>query len=1023
MKLSEICIRRPVLSWVMTFILILLGLVGFSRLALQHLPKIERPYVTIESILNGSSPEVMESQVTRVIEEAISGIEGIASFESVSTSENSKVSIEFGPGRKIDDAVNDVRDRLAKCKNDLPKEMEDPTLTKSKQDDRPVMTIALTSDEMDTTKLSDYARHEIQNELESIPGVARVEVVGGGLIKMRLKLDPARMSAYNISVIDVVQAIRQQNVEQPAGKLISEDREFLVTTIASSTTPEQFDLLPISYKDGRIVYLKDIGSSQQSTEERSTKTRFNGKPGVSIGVYKQSTANPIEVAGLLRKQIPIIQDRLPGDLLIKVGADESHFIEESINQVYTTIFEATFLVILVVFFFLRSARAAIIPLVTIPVSLIGTFFFMYLFGFTINTLTLMAMVLAIGLVVDDAIVVLENIYRRIEEGERTYVAAVKGIREISFAVIAMTLTLAAVYTPLALIQGMIGKLFTEFAITLAVAVIISGFAALTLSPMMCSRLLGHDEGTIGTKSAGWWLLLKEKVRSDLWLDWVEQKYKLILTKTLEKPLLAIIYGIVFAVVGAIAIMGLPRQLKPNEDKGKIYISGQASPSSTIEFTDRYVKQIDDILATYPDIKRRVTSIKNPNYDIAIELDKNRSLSTDEITAQLKTKLAFIPGVSVKFDDNERSSDMVQFVVGSNGTLREVRENSGILVNALYSNGDVVDGVLSNKHPDTEEYTISIKRDKASSLNIDPRQIADTVEALVKGRKAGTFKRENRLYDVMVEVMDEARKTPNDIANLFMKATNERNQSTLVPISELVEVHSKAGASEIYRFNKLRAVSMSVKLKNGVGLNEGIDAVNKAKEDLPKGNRVEFRGETKSYIEESYNMILIFVLAIAFIYFVLAAQFESWLDPLIIMLSVPLSLAGAAITLVLIKGGTLNIYSEIGLVSLIGLITKHGILIVEFANQLRDDKGLSKLQAVIESSCLRLRPILMTTFALVLGAIPLALATGAGAESRRQIGWVIVGGMSIGTAFTLLILPAIYLLLSRTIRRKIEEVPV
>ncbi len=1023
MKLSEICIRRPVLSWVMTFVLILLGLVGFSRLALQHKPKIDRPFVTIESNLSGYSPEVMESQVTRVIEEAISGIEGISSFQSVSTAENSKVSIEFGPGRKIDEAVNDVRDRIAKTKNDLPKEMEEPTLTRSKQDDRPVMTIALTSNEMDTTELSDYARHQIQTELEALEGVSRVDVVGGGLIKMRLKLDPARMSSYNISVVDVVNAIRQQNIEQAGGKLISADREFLVTTVASTTTPEEFDLLPIAQRDGRNILLKDIGSSEQSTDERRTKTRFMGQPGVSIGVYKQSTSNPIEVARLLRKQVPLIQDRLPGDLKIQVGSDESQFIEQSINQVYQTIFEATFLVILVVFFFLRSARAAIIPLVTIPVSLIGTFFFMYILGFTINTLTLLAMVLAIGLVVDDAIVVLENIYRRIEHGERTFVAAIKGIREISFAVIAMTLTLAAVYTPLALIQGMIGKMFTEFAITLAISVLISGFAALTLSPMMCSRLLGHDEGTIGTKAAGWWIRLKEKVRSDIWLDWVETRYKEILSKTLVKPGRSIIYGGIFATLGFIAVMGLPRQLTPDEDKGKIFISGQSSPSSTIEFTDRYVKQIDDILAEYPDIKRRVTSITNPNYDISIELKQDRSRSTDDITEELRQKLAFIPGVSVKFDDNERSSDVVSFVIGAAGkTLREIRESSGVMTNALYQESDVVDAVLSNKQADTEEYTISIKRNKASALGVDPKAIADTVEALVKGRKAGSFKRENRLYDVMVEVMDEARRTPHDITNLFMKSTNEKQQA-LIPISELVDVHSKAGASQIYRYNKLRAVSMSIKLKPGVGLNKGIEAVLRAKESLPKEIRLDWTGETKQYIEESSSMILIFLLAAAFIYFVLAAQFESWLDPIIIMLSVPLSMAGAAITLILIKGGTLNIYSEIGLVTLIGLITKHGIMIVEFANQLRDDKGWTKLQAVIESTCLRLRPILMTTFAMVFGAVPLALATGAGAESRRQIGWVIVGGMSIGTAFTLFVLPAIYLLLSKTLRPKIEEVPV
>jgi multidrug efflux pump len=473
------------------------------------------------------------------------------------------------------------------------------------------------------------------------------------------------------------------------------------------------------------------------------------------------------------------------------------------------------------------------------------------------------------------------------------------------------------------------------------------------------------------------------------------------------------------VVGVIALMGLPRQFKPDEDTGKIYISGQATPSSTIEFTDRYVKQIDDILATYPEIKRRVTSIKNPSYDITVELYADRKRSTDEVTEDLKKKLAFIPGVSVKFEDNERSSDIVSFVVGANKSLKEVREASNVMVNTLYGLPDVVEGVLSNKQMETEEYILSIRRNKASSLHVEPKDIANVIEALVKGRKAGSFKRENRLYDVMVEIMEEARRTPRDITNLFVRSGDKEH--TLVPVSELVEIHSKAGAAEIYRFNKLRAVSMSLKMKPGVGMNEGINAVLKAKEQLPKDVRVEFRGETKQYIEESYNMILIFVLAIAFIYFVLAAQFESWLDPFIIMLSVPLSLAGAAITLILIKGGTLNIYSEIGLVTLIGLITKHGILIVEFSNQLRDQNNLTKFQAVIEASCLRLRPILMTTFAMVLGAVPLALATGAGSESRRQIGWVVVGGMSIGTVFTLIVLPAIYLVMSRTVRKNLETV--
>lgn len=1025
MMLSEICIKRPVLSWVMTFILILLGLVGFSRLAIQHLPKVDRPFVSIESKLNGVSPDIMESQVTRVIEEEMSGIEGIVSMFSTSSAETSKISIEFAPTRKIDDALNDVRDRLAKIKKDLPHEMEDPTLTKSKSDDVPVMTIALTSNEMDPTDLAEYARANLQNELEALPGVSAVQVSGGGLIKMRLKLDAAKMSAHNISVIEVVESIRQQNVEKGAGKLVSEDREFLVTTVATALTPAEFNNLPVAEKDGHTILLKDIGYAEKGTDDRRTKTRFNGNPGVSIAVFKQSTANPIEVAAALRKMVDKIQERLPDDLEIRVGADSSMFIEQSVKEVYKTIFEATFLVILVVFAFLRSARASIIPLVTIPVSLIGTFFFMYLLGYTLNTLTLMAMVLAIGLVVDDAIVVLENIYRRIEEGEKPITASIKGIREISFAVIAMTLTLAAVYTPLALIEGTVGRMFTEFAISLAIAVIISGFAALTLSPMMCSRLLGHDETSLGSKSATWWLTFKEKFRSDLFLDWVEQQYTKKLTSILKAPKTPLFWGAGLFVVGVVAVMGLPRQLMLNEDKGKIFISGQAAPSATLDYTDRYVKKIDDILATYPEIKRRVTNITNPSYDISIELLPTRRRTTKEIALDIKKRLHGITGVSVKFEDKEQTADVVQFMIGANESIEEVRASSQIMTNDLYaSHKDVVGGILSNRVRDTEEYTISIDRNKAASLKIKPGHIADAVEALIKGKKTGTFKEKNRLHDVIVEVQDVSRKTPHDITNLFIKA-HDKNE-TLVPIAELVTVHSKAGASEIYRYNKLRSVSMSVLLKPGVGLNKGIETVmkvtqtQKAEGNIPKDTRVEFTGETRRYIEESQNMILILLLALAFIYFVLAAQFESWIDPFIIMLSVPMSLAGAGVTLALIQDGSLNVYSQIGLVTLIGLITKHGILIVEFANQLQDSKGISKIKAVIESSTLRLRPILMTTFAMVLGAVPLALATGPGAESRRQIGWVIVGGMSIGTIFTLFVLPSIYLFMSRDKRKKITK---
>jgi multidrug efflux pump len=1015
MKLSEVCIHRPVFSWVMTLILILVGLVGGSRLALQQYPTIERPYITIESTLSGASPEIVEAQVTRIIEDAVAGIEGIVSTQSTSSVEDSKVMLEFSPNRRTDDAANDIRDRLSKIKDRLPHEMNEPTLTKSRAEDKPIMTLALTSDTKDASELADYAHRELEKELESVSGVARVDIIGAGLYKMHLKLDPVKLAAYNITVTDVMQAIRQQNIEKPAGKLISNDREYLVTTVASLETPEEFNNLPISNKEGTLIRLRDIGQAEITAEDHRTRTRFNGKPGVSIGVVKQAAANPITVAREVKKMLPTLQDRLGEEMLLQVGSDRTQFIEQSISQVYSTIFEATLLVILVVFGFLRSARASMIPLVTIPVSLIGGLFLMYLLNFSINTLTLMAMVLAIGLVVDDAIVVLENVYRYIEKGMKPFQAAIQGVREISFAIVAMTLTLVAVYAPIALSSGTIGKFFTEFALTLAGAVLISGFAALTLSPMMCARMLGELH-TVEVKEKNWWGLLKEKFRSDQWLNALEQLYEEKLQQYLAQPFKLILSGVILATLGGLTFIKLPKELFPKEDQGYIFIDGQANQSSTLDHTDKYVMRLDKILEGYPEVKRRVTQINNPTYDVSIQLIENRARSTEEIEKLLSKELKNIPGIEAKIDTSGSGGDrsnMVEFVVQGNKSYREVRELSRAVTLALYGTG-FVEAVLSNVHGDSEDFIVTVQRDKAASLGIEPGAIGDTIDALVRGRKASTFKKENKLYDVLVEVIDRARQTPHDITNLFMKA-NDKN-GTLVPLSELVEVTARSSPMEIIRYNRLRAVTHTVKLKPGYGLGYGVDQVRKvAKENLPSDARIEFTGETKRFLSESQNIYLIFGLAVLFIYLVMAAQFESWIDPFIIMLSVPLSLAGAVLTLALVSGGTLNVYSQIGLVTLIGLITKHGILMVDFANKLRET-GKSKLEAIVDASRQRLRPILMTTFAMVLGAIPLAFATGAGAESRRQIGWVIVGGMSIGTLFTLFVLPAFYLFIARKIKQ-------
>lgn len=1023
MKISEVCIQRPVFAWVMTFILIALGLVGGSRLPLQKDPKIETPYLTIEASLPGAGPDIVENQVTRPLEEAVAGIDGIVATSSTSSVEDSKITLEFTPERNIDDATNDVRDRMNRAKDKFPKEMNDPNIIKARAEEKALMTLALTSDKISPSELGDYATNELKKEFEAIAGVARVEIAGGGLYKMYLKLDPVKLAAYNLTVADVMKAIKSQNIEKPGGKIVTAEREYLVTTLANLETPEEFADLIVSNKEKHLVRLRDIGTAEISADDKKTRMRFNGRLGVSIGVVKQSVANPIEVTRDIKAALPRIIDRLPEGITLRIGKDSARFIEQSLHAVYQSIAEAIVLVILVVFLFLRSTRAAIIPLVTIPVSLVGALFLMYLCGFSLNTFTLLSMVLAIGLVVDDAIVVLENIYRRIEDGMETVKASVIGVREISFSIIAMTLTLVAVYAPIALSKGKTGKFFTEFALTLAGAVLISGFAALTLSPMMCARMLKRDPHHNEPPTTAY-----QSFKAGVWLDRLETSYARWLHAVMDKAshrIMTLGCGVLFAALGLGVYYTLPGEMFPREDQGQISIEGQASQTATLEHTDRYVKELDAVLATYPEILRRVTQVTNPTYEIFIQLADDRKRTTAEIEQDLRTRLQSIAGIDIKIETGSVSgekSNVVEFVVQANKTYREVRELSETLSSRLRQHS-FVDAILSNIHGDSQDYTIAINRSKVASLNIEPETIADTIETLLRGRKTGTFKKEGRLYDVMVEITDVNKQTPDDITNLFVKGGDK--QESLVPLTELVKVYARTSPMEIYRYNRLRSISFSLKLANGVGLMEGIAKVREvAKETLPQAGeaRIDWTGETRRYLNESQNIIFIFGLALCFIYFVMAAQFESWVDPFIIMLSVPLSLAGAVITLSIIDNGSINLYSQIGFVTLIGLITKHGILMVDFANHLRDE-GKDRLTAIIQASRMRLRPILMTTFAMVLGAVPLALATGAGSESRRQIGWVIVGGMSVGTLFTLFVLPAFYYYLTRRSRVGLKEIGV
>ncbi len=1024
MRISEVCIERPVFAWVMTLILVLLGLVGAYRLPLQQYPTMSQPTITIESNLPGASPEIVETTLTRVIEEAISGIEGIDNIESISNSEESKVIVVFRPERVMSEAVNDIRDRLAKASDKIPLDASAPVLTKSRAEDKAIITLALTSPRLDTGELNDFAKRELEKELEAVNGAARVDILGASEYVMRIYLNPLSLTAYGISISEVLNQVKKQNLEKPAGKLISKDREYSVTTIASMEKPEEFENIVVANRKNFLVRLRDIGRAEIDSDDRKTKTLFNGKAGVSIGVIKQSNANPIEVARGVKQVVERVKKNLPSDITIHIASDTTTFIERSISEVYHTLFEATLLVVLVIIFFLQSFRASIIPLVTIPVSLIGALFIMYLLNFSINSLTLMAMVLAIGLVVDDAIVVLENVHRNRESGMKPFEAAYKGIKEISFAIVAMTLTLVAVYAPISLAKGRIGKFLTEFSITLAAAVLLSGFAALTLSPMMCARMLGDDDHKTKKDVNDFSLFgrIKSFCTSQVWMTNLEISYETILKKIMPKRLITVLIAIGIACLGYIVHQYLPAETTPYEDQGSIRIDGQAPQSSTMGYTERYVEMLDQAIQKIPEVERRVINITNPTFEGSIQLKSKseRERSTEDIATELRGYLAEITGVEAKVDTGASGGDsgrMVDFVIRANKSIRELQDMTSNLLGELHGSGHF-QAVFSDIRGDVADYTVTVIRDKLSSLQIEPGDIADTIETLIRGRKANTFKKDSKAFDVRVQVENAARQSPEDITNLFVKAGDR--DGTLVPLSELVVVNSRAGPVEIRRTNRARSVLLSGVLKPEYSMKDGIKTVDEiAKELSGTDYRIDFMNEAKRFLNEGPMVQLVFALAIAFIYLIMAAQFESWRDPFIIMLSVPLSLTGAVITLAFLGNGSINLYSNIGLITLIGLITKHGILMVTFANQMRDESGTKIEDAIIQACKVRLRPILMTTFAMVLGALPLALAGGAGAESRRQLGWVIVGGMTIGTLFTLFVIPAFYSYFTKKNREMIK----
>jgi len=1003
--LPEISIRRPVLASVMSLLIILIGVISFLRLTVREYPRIDTPVVSVRTVYKGASPQVIESQVTQPLEDSISGIEGVKSIKSVSREEVSQITVEFVPERNTDAAANDVRDRVSRVRALLPDAVDEPTIAKVEADAQAIIWLRLNSDRHGALEISDYADRFVVDRLKTLSGVASVIIGGERRYAMRIWLDRERLAAYGLTPQDVEDALRRQNIEVPSGRIESRNREFTVLSETDLRTPEQFNRLIVREVNGYPVRLRDVGRAELGPADERNIVRVNGNPAVGMGIVKQSTANTLSVARAVKAEVPKIRAALPAGMDLGIAFDSSVFIEKSIEAVYEVMLEALLLVVLVIYFFLRSLRATLIPFVTIPVSLIGAFFLIWIMGFSINVLTLLGIVLAIGLVVDDAIVVLENIHRHIEAGMQPMKAAITGSREIAFAVVAMTITLAAVFAPLAFSTGNTGRLFMEFALTVASAVVVSGFVALTLTPMMCSRLL-RREATHG------------QVYNSLERFFVglADGYRRLLAACLNRRLVVVGVFAAASAIGATLFATLKSELSPLEDRGFFLGIMVAPEGATMDYTDGYAKVWEEIYKDVPEIVNYFVVVApglerpNPvNFGISFVRMKDwgeRKRSSQAIAASVAPKMfSMMPGVLAfpisppSLGQNFRNP-AIQFVVQGRSYDQLDRVVNGIMTRArAYPGLANLDSDLKLNKP---QLSVDINREKAAAVGVQVDAIGRTLETLLGGRQVTRFKREGKQYDVIVKLEDKDRRQPTDLTSIYVRGNNGQ----LLQLANLVTMTETVAPKELNHFDRLRAATISGNVAPGYTLSEALTFLEKtAKEVLTAEYQTALDGQSREFRESGQQLYFVFFLALAFIYLVLSAQFESFRGPLVIMLTVPLAITGALVAMKL-AGVTLNVYSQIGLVMLIGLITKNGILIVEFTNQLRD-RGMSRVDALVEASCLRLRPILMTSAATVLGAMPLAIAAGAGSESRSAIGWVIVGGMSLGTLFTLFIIPVAY----------------
>ena len=1007
MSLSETCIHRPVFAIVMTLLLVLFGLLSFLRLPVREYPDIKPPVVSVRTVYQGASASVVELDVTTPLEDALSGIQGLRTITSASREEVSLITMEFELKRDLDGATNDVRDRVAQIRPVLPLGILEPHVGKAAAENMEVLWLTVSSDRHSELELSDIADRFIKTRLAMIPGVSATYLDGERRYAMRIWLDPDRLAARRLTVEDVEDAIRNQNASIPAGRIEGNQMEFGVSLKGTLQSPRQFESLIVAYREGYPVRLEDVARVELGAEDTRKLVRFNGKSSLGISVSRQSKANTLAVARAVKEQLPSISAGLPDGMNLAMAWDSATPIERSLDEVYVALGLSLLLVVMVIFLFLGSTRATLIPAVAIPVSIIGTCTIMAVTGCSLNVLTLLGLVLAVGLVVDDAIIVLENIHRRIVAGMPPARAAIEGTNEIAFAVMATTISLVTVFVPIAFMTGVVGQLFAELAIAVASAVLLSGFVALTLTPMMCGRLLRHDIGLTRFRFAA-------RLADD-----VGQRYRRGLAWAMNARIVIVIVAVGASLASLSILNRLPSELAPLEDAG--WFSGFliAPQGATLRYTDTYAKELEALLQTVPEITDtytmvalgdRPTRVNRAESWVTLKDWNERTKSQQEIVASLNQELGKLAGVKAYLLNPSSIGEWlektpVQFVIGGLD-YQELQQTADKLVARLAAHPGFVspgmDAALNTPHLAVETH-----RDKSADLGVSVASIGRTLETLLSGRPVNTFMQNGRQYKVIVKVDDRHREKPSDISQLYVRG----NDGALVQLNNIVTVKEVSAPEALNHVDRMRAVTISAGLADGFTLGQALNYLDETSRDIIKpGMRTAYAGESKTFAESNRNLYLTFVLALAVIFLVLAAQFESFRHPWTILLTVPPAMSGSLLSLAAIDG-TLTIYSQIGLVILIGLVTKNAILIVEFANQLRE-RGLDVSQAVIEAAALRLRPILMTTCATILGALPLALASGAGAAGRRQIGIVLIGGLVVSTLVTLVLVPAGYRILSR-----------